>query len=475
MGTHRFKGQREERASRTGPLAGADTHRLRQSGRGGKVQGYSTGQLRLPPSRRRRVSRLRRLIRAFLFSIFTLCLFGALFLAGLGGLTQWQLPTGSAAVGALDSARSMVATSSRKAILLLGTDITYADGQKRVSGAVRSDTMMVIGVGPAGSHLDVVSIPRDTRVLIRGHWDKVNAAFHLGGPKLASEVVSNLLGVPIQHWAQVNTGGLEKLVDVMGGVRLYVDRDMRYVDRTAGLRIDFKRGWHQMDGANAHRFVRFRHDELGDIGRVQRQQQFMKAVADRVLAPDILLRAPRMISTVKDNVQTNLTGPELLQLATWGASLDRQEIRLVMLPGSFSGKEYGTSYWLADAVRAKQLGRRLMGSETVANQKGLVRRALSVTVMNGTKRVGLAEAAARELRAAGWTVRSAGDSSLRSVQRTRVIAQTGHSSLAPMVGRDLGIKTERVDASVGDITTDFTVLLGEDYAGEVGLASAKNR
>lgn len=472
MGTHRLKGQRDERNPRTGPLGAGEGQRTKHPQRGARSQQYSTGQLRLPPSRRRRVSRLRRFIRFFLFSTFTLCLLGALLLAGLGGLSHLQSAQSSEGS---TSAGSLVAGAGRKAILVLGTDITYGDGYKSTSGAVRSDTMMVVGVGPAGSHLDVVSIPRDTRVLIRGQWDKVNAAFHLGGPKLATEVVSKLLGIPIHHWAQVNTTGLEKLVDVVGGVRLYVDRDMHYVDRTAGLRIQFARGWQQMDGAQAHRFVRFRHDELGDIGRVQRQQQFMKAVADRVLSPDILLRVPRMLSTIRNNVKTNLTGAELLQLATWGASLDRHEVRLVMLPGAFSGKEYGTSYWLSDAARAKQLGRRLMATDATGDSKHAVRRGLSVTVMNGTKRVGLAHAAARELRDAGWSVRSTVDAASRSVPRTRVIAQTGHSNLAQMVARDLGVKAERVDASVGDIATDFTVLLGEDYAGEVGLASARKQ
>lgn len=144
-----------------------------------------------------------------------------------------------------------------------------------------------------------------------------------------------------------------------------------------------------------------------------------------------------------------------------------------MLPGAFSGREYAASYWLSDARRAQQLGRRLMAADTAAEAKGAVRRKLSVTVLNGTKRVGLARAAARELRAAGWRVGAAVEAQSRMVPRTRIIAQTGHSHMAQMVARDLGVKAERVDASVGDIATDFTVLLGEDYAGAVGLASAR--
>ncbi|MEB3196162.1 MAG: LCP family protein [Candidatus Sericytochromatia bacterium] len=472
MGPQRLRGHYDESPSRTTPL-GRKTTRLKSegAGRGPTGPGYQTGQLRLPPSRRRKVSRLKRAVRAGVFLTFCLSLLGALGYASASMLMDGFNTERKRQPTAAEIAKGLVPTAARRAILVLGTDLNYGEGYKTSAGPVRSDTILVLGVGPAGKHLDIVSIPRDTRVLVRGRWDKVNAAFHVGGPKLASDVVSKLLGIPIQHWAQVNTTGLEKLVDVVGGVKLYIDRDMHYVDRTAGLRIDFQRGWHRLNGADAHRYVRFRHDGLGDIGRVQRQQQFMQAVTDQVLSPDTLLRVPRMLHTIKSNVKTNMTGPELVQLATWGASLERSDVRMVMLPGTFSGAQYKGSYWLANGTRARQLGHRLMGLEPAVDAKRATRRQRTVTVLNGTSRAGLAHTAARELREAGWSVRAVGDASLRTLSRTRVISQTGHSQLAGMVGKDLGVSPDRVNASVGDITTDFTVLVGEDYAGELGLAA----
>ncbi|MEB3221201.1 MAG: LCP family protein [Candidatus Sericytochromatia bacterium] len=425
----------------------------------------------MPPSRRRKASRWRKLTRSLTTGVLVLLMLTAVMLYGLTQSLNGLNPAQKKPLSVVEVAQGLVPMSERKAILLLGTDIAYADGKKAARGAVRSDTMLVLGVGP-GDKLDVISIPRDTRVQVRGRWDKVNAAFHQGGPKLAAQTVSRLLGIPIHHWAELNTTGLERVVNQLGGVRVYVDRDMHYVDRTAKLSIDFKRGWHTLDGLQAHRYVRFRHDELGDIGRVQRQQQFLRASLERMVSPEGLVRLPQMLTTVQRNVRTNLTGPELMQLAAWGVWLDREDLRLVMLPGQFSTGKL-SSYWLADGRRAHELGARLLGR--AAASRGAARlphkQRVMVTVLNGTSRTGLASTAARELRAAGWNVHAVGDASQRAVGRTRVIAQTGHSEWAFAVGRDLGVRAEQVDASVGDIQTDFTVLVGEDYARELGLAS----
>ena len=470
MGTNKLKRRPDERAAKTAPLKGT-TGKLKGGTGRLTASGYSTGQLRLPPSRRRRSARLRRIVLALGSLAFAGGLAGALALMGASAFLDSFNPDRKRELSARELAQGLVPLSQRQAVLVLGTDIAYAEGHKLDTGAVRSDTILVLGVDPRGDHLEVVSIPRDTRVLVRGRYEKINAAMYQGGPKLAASVVSELLGVPVKSWAQVNTTGLEKLIDTMGGVRLYVEKDMRYVDRTAGLKIDIARGWNLLDGAQAHRYVRFRHDELGDIGRVQRQQQFMRAALERLLTPDTLLKVPSMLATVKDNVRTNLSGPELVQLATWAAGLDRDDVRLVMLPGEFSGAQFQASYWLADPTKARQLGRRLIGRDAQTAAGTPHRGRVSVTVLNGTTRAGLATSAARELRKAGWAVRAVGDASFRQAQTTRVIAQTGHSEWTAALGKDLGVVPERVDASVGDITTDFTVVVGEDYAEELGVAT----
>lgn len=471
MGTNKLK-RPDERAAKTAPLKG-QTGKLKKGNAPHDFvgSGFSTGQLRMPPSRRRKTARLRKVMIGLSALAFSGGLSAAVMLMGASAFLDGFNPDRTGALSAADLARGLVPLSQREAVLVMGTDIAYADGRKLTGGATRSDTMMVLGIDPSGGNLNVVSIPRDTRVLVRGRYDKINAAVYQGGPKLATEVVSDLLGVPVKRWAQVNTTGLEKLIDTMGGVRLYVDKDMHYVDRTANLLIDIKKGWNVLDGANSHRYVRFRHDELGDIGRVQRQQQFVRAALERLLSPDTLLKLPSMLATVKENISTNMSGPDLVQLATWGARLDRQNVRLVMLPGEFSGKEFQASYWLADPTKARELGRKLSGRDgpAVAPKRGQVR----VTVLNGTQRSGLAKSAARELAEAGWDVRAVGDAAFRKAGTTKIIAQTGHGEWTSAFGKDLGVTPERVDASIGDIQSDFTVIVGEDYAAELGLTASR--
>ncbi|MFP5501194.1 MAG: LCP family protein, partial [Candidatus Sericytochromatia bacterium] len=206
---------------------------------------YTTAQLRLPPSKRRKTG-MSPVLKVFALSAVILGGGAAAALAGAHTFLE-SLGPGGKGFSLPAVAEGLKPIAEPQNILLLGADYSYAEGHRMNQGPVRSDTLIVAGLDPAHNRVSLISIPRDTRVLIRGHYDKINSALALGGPKLASQVVSNLLGVPIHHWAQVNTRGLERLVDVVGGVRLYVEKDMRYVDRTAGLRIEIPRGWQQLD------------------------------------------------------------------------------------------------------------------------------------------------------------------------------------------------------------------------------------
>lgn len=433
----------------------------------------TTAQLRLPPSRRRKAMRLRNFLRTLALGGVALGLLGVTGVAGAAGYLHAFTPAGLKGFSALQLAHGLVPLAQRENVLVMGTDFSYTDGHRLDTGPVRSDTMMVASLDPATHKLTILSIPRDTKVLIHGHYEKINAAYAIGGPELAMKTVSNLLDVPIRHWAQINTGGLERLVDVIGGVRVYVDKDMYYVDETAHLGINIHKGWHLMSGRQAHQYVRFRHDELGDIGRVQRQQQFLRAAAGTLLTPHALLKLPQLVATVRQNINTNFQGTDLMRMGAWAARLSRQDVKMVMLPGAFTDPTAKVSYWLVDAAEAQRMGHRLLGSGEGASTRLPDRSGVKLTVLNATSGDNVASAAARELRAAGWNVWSVGDAPRRDLLRTRVINQIGQDALATRIGHDLGVHPERVDASVGDVSTDFTVMVGADWArGHAQLARA---
>ena len=175
--------------------------------------------------------------------------------------------------------------NSRINVLLLGID--DGDSEAAESEPKRTDAMMLASFDPEGNEVALVSMPRDTMVQIPGHkgYDKINAAYAYGGVILAKQTVANLLRVPIHYYVLVDWRAFKESIDLIGGVDLYVDKDMYYEDPYADLVIDIKHGYQHLNGELAGQYVRFRKDELGDIGRVQRQQKEHAMVAD---AEDIL-------------------------------------------------------------------------------------------------------------------------------------------------------------------------------------------
>ncbi|MZP87928.1 LytR family transcriptional regulator, partial [Escherichia coli] len=134
-------------------------------------------------------------------------------------------------------------------------------------------------------------------VLLPGHgWHKVNAASPLGGPELMKEAVARITGVRPDRYVVVSLEALRRGVDALGGVRVCVEKPMRYQDQAAGLVIDLEPGCQVLSGAQAEGYLRFRKDALGDIGRIQRQQAFFHALKDQLFSLPGLLRLPRAVA-----------------------------------------------------------------------------------------------------------------------------------------------------------------------------------
>ncbi len=348
-------------------------------------------------------------------------------------------------------------------ILVMGTDYSYQDGKRDSNLPVRSDSLLVIALSPLRRDVTILSIPRDTGAYINGRFDKINAALSLGGPKLASQVTEDLLGVPIERWMTVNTTGLEKVVDALGGVPITVDHPMRYADRTAKLDINIPQGHQVLTGKAAHQYVRFRHDALGDIGRVQRQQKFLQALTGVLLSPATVLKMPQVINGATESISTNMSGSELMQVVTHCVKLKRDQVHMVMLPGHFSQGEYSTSYWLVSNEAAYALGQRFL-SDRAAGGPMPDRSQVKLTVLNGTRHPSLASNTARRLREAGWNVHAFGDAPTPNRGTTQIIVQTGLTEFVAALQSDLNVKTDCIHASVGDLATDFTIILNDDVA-----------
>ena len=230
-------------------------------------------------------------------------------------------------------------------IMIMGVD-------ERKDDVGRSDTLMVLQLSKDKASL--LTIPRDTLVYIERHgYQKVNAAYAHGGAKLARKTVEEFLGIDIDRYVMIHKSRFAEVIDAMGGVDIYVERDMHYEDPwddDGGLYIDLKQGIQHLDGQTAIEFVRFR-DAEGDVGRVRRQQAFMKACADRLSDPSIILKLPEILSVAVNAVETDLTSSEMLAIAgTLKSAGDSKNVRTGTVPGYW---EYigGVSYLVPNAMR----------------------------------------------------------------------------------------------------------------------------
>ena len=363
-------------------------------------------------------------------------------------------------------------------ILIMGLDEAHdVPGATPDDLVGRTDTMLLTRVDPEEAVVNVMSIPRDTRVEIPGYGiEKINQANFEGGAELAAQtVMHNFDNVKIDRFVRVSTGAFREIVDLVGGVEVLVPKDMEYEDKTQGLVIDLKAGLQTLNGEEAEQFARFRQDSYGDIGRVQRQQILLKALRKRMTNPLVIPKLPQILKTLQQHIDTNLTPQEMLALAGFGLKLESKDLHMVMLPGEFSDpEEYGASYWLADRGASSDLMRTYFDAqpaELVADANGVnyyeppsdwAVNGLSIAIQNATDDQYASYSMAEHLRDQGfYNVYVVRDWS--TVNRTTsVVAQRGDVGSARSVQSMIELG-QVVSDSTGDIDSDITIRVGEDW------------
>ena len=273
---------------------------------------------------------------------------------------------------AKDEQKDELLTAKDKAtIMIMGVD-------ERTDDVGRSDTLMVATIDPHKNEAALLSIPRDTRVAIpKNGYDKINAAYAYGGEKLTQRTVEDFLGIRIDHYVIINTHAFQKIIDAIGGIDIDVEKRMYYEDPwddDGGLVIDLRPGRQHMDGKTAVTYVRYR-DEEGDIGRVKRQQKFMRACVDAVTTPAILPRLPGIISSVIDSVKTDLSVRQMLEFIGTLKQAQANGLRPDMVPGRPLYIE-GISYWIPDMEQLRRNIVNALGISLNANERSRMERAI---------------------------------------------------------------------------------------------------
>ena len=329
----------------------------------------------------------------------------------------------------------------RVTILALGVDDSEGRGL--------ADTLIALVIWPKIGEIAALSIPRDSRVVIPGVGNRrINASHAYGGLPLTIETVEMLLGIPFDYYVEVNVSGLVDLVDAIGGIDIEVEKRMHYRDRSQNLLIDLQPGLQHLAGEQAVGYVRFRHDAMGDLGRIERQRKFLRLVAGELLSPANVRRLPKLADTFVETVETNLSVRDILSLKKIIEQVGPDAIRMASLPVRPRMID-GQSVLELDADEVQQTVDRVLWGQGIR-----------VVILNGTSVDGLAARMAETLEEQGYEILEVGNSE-RKTASTLILDHRGQTRRAQRVSSLLGGAVISA-APDGDNPADVTIILGDD-------------
>jgi LCP family protein required for cell wall assembly len=412
-------------------------------------------------ARRKKKKRFRPLIILSSLLVLALCLTAL-------GYTYLMKLNQPAETGTGSDVTSAVKADGIVNILVSGVDIgdpkaNLSDDQKR------TDTIILVNYNPKTGALNLVSIPRDTLIKIKGHNQKINASNVLGGDGYLTKAVEDLLDIDVNYTARINYEGFRKLIDAIGGVDMYITRNMYYDDASQNLHIYFKKGTTvHLDGDKAEEFFRWRENNDGtgladgDIGRINNQHLFIQKVIEKVKTPAILARIPSIMSIVPQYVSTSMKPEEMLKYAVTFANLDKSKIAMSTLKGT-TPMIGGVSYFVYDEKQNAELLASIKGTDSgSADAAELDKAAVKIEVLNGTTRTGLAANYAAKLKESGFTSSISTGNGTKS-SKSKIILYGVDESLVSQIKKEFAIQNvETHDQKTGNF--DIIVLLGDDYS-----------
>jgi len=349
-------------------------------------------------------------------------------------------------------------------ILVMGVDITF-DKEKHtaIKELGRTDAMILVNINNNSFKVSMLSIPRDTVVEIPGYgWQKINAAYFLGGPSLAKETVEKFLGIPVNHYIVLNTRAVVKLINLMGGIKLYVDKDMYYVDNWGGLKINLKQGLQTLTGEQAHGFIRYRQDPFGDVSRVQRQQEFVQIVLRKLATPRMLIKAPWVMAIALENIKTDLSLKDILYCLNFARALRREDINMSIVPGGFSVGDLNASIWTPDMDTLHEIINKYFSRKLLAKFETKKIPSSAVSIIDNSDDFDTIRQMMKILYKKEYAIVNISSQKRPGVARTQIIAQKGDEQGAKKLGNLLGINNIYVSGT-GDLLSDFTIIVCGDW------------
>ena len=340
----------------------------------------------------------------------------------------------------------------------------------------RSDTIMILHIDPSQQKAAILSIPRDLYVPIPGNGkDKVNSSFSIGGPPLLIRTIKEALGIEINHYVEVDFTGFERIVDTIGGVKVYTDYPAR--DEMTGLDLPLA-GCNEVDGYQALAFVRSRYYETyergrwvpgsnSDIDRIARQQDFIRRIMKKAVSSGLgnPLTLNRLIGIGVSNVRVDqaMSTKDITNLARRFRSIDPDTVDMLTLPTS-DGFAGDAAVQLMDTQRAQEVIDRLNGVKAAPPPASVKPADVAVTVLNGNGGDAVASTTAASLAQAGFRVASTGNALSYDYRQTVVQYAPGKQDKGALLRSTLvaGAALEEDKTLTG---ADVALVVGSDYNG----------
>ncbi|MEA2086531.1 MAG: LCP family protein [Candidatus Caldatribacteriota bacterium] len=341
---------------------------------------------------------------------------------------------------------SDIMSYNRVNILIVGCDEIENHG--------RADTIVLLSVSPKTKDVLILSIPRDTRVEIPGRgMDKINHAYAFGGQKLISKTVSSFLGVPIHFYAVADFNGFVNIIDELGGVEIDVEKEMHYVDKAGGVEINLYPGKQILDGEKSLQYIRFRHDKLGDLGRIKRQQKLALAVIKKMMNFDSITKIPQISEGMKGYVETNIEAQDAIALANLFRGVDQEKFKVETIQSKPVYIE-GVSYLEPDIEEVRQRVKSLIYGKNSG---------VKVEVLNGNAMSGIAHKIAKDLELQGFEIVNVGNADHFDYEKTKIIVYLKEVNLDNQF-KKLFKDFEIVKKYQDQTNLDLVIILGKDMA-----------
>ncbi len=350
-------------------------------------------------------------------------------------------------------------------MLLLGTD------NRGQAGDSRTDSILFVRVDPANKRAWLLSLPRDTRAEIPGYGvAKLNKAYTLGGAALTIDTVEKLLGVPVNHYMEVNVNGFKRIVEVLGGV--WVNVDVKIDDPKAAAANPGREGQHiepgyqRLSPAEALVYVRSRDFPDADFTRMRHQQEFFKAVARQSMTIANFFKIPKLVRETSRFTLTDMSVGQLVRVARSLRGVSDKDLDTATLSG-----EWRSPYiYIDENLRADLLSRMMAGrafeESTVAGVA--VPADVSIAVRNGSGISGVATQVGDSLTSRGFDVREVGNAKRSNYDKTLVIYRDTPGE-AQSVATELGQGQLIQSGGQYQFETDVLVVVGRDWKPVEGI------